>query len=206
MIAIDERRRHAILHFEQAQARRNAASKEIGAAKAKKDEATAERLMAEVFEFKTGIPKLEAEAKAAEEELNKVLATIPNLPLVKCRTARTRPAMSSIISLAINASMRSSPRSISEFDEALGMMDFEPAAKLSGARFVVLKIGLARIGSARSGQLMLDVRTGESMATPKVNPPLLVRDAVMFGTAQLPKFRDDQFLPPKNLMSHRSSR
>ena len=78
LIAIDERRRAAIQKFEQAQARRNAASKEIGRAKAKKDEATAQKLMAEVNELKTGIPALESEVKAAEEELNTVLATIPN--------------------------------------------------------------------------------------------------------------------------------
>src|SRR5687768_3043710 len=81
LLAIDERRRHAIQAFEQAQARRNAASKEIGQAKAKKDEAAAQTLMAEVNELKTRIPALEAEAKTAGEELDQVLATIPNLPL-----------------------------------------------------------------------------------------------------------------------------
>src|ERR1700746_3666455 len=81
LITLDERRRSAIMKSEQAQARRNAASKEIGQAKAKKDEAAAQKLMAEVNELKTSLPELEAEVKAAEEELNKVLATIPNLPL-----------------------------------------------------------------------------------------------------------------------------
>src|SRR6185295_15322492 len=81
LLAIDERRRTAIQRFEQAQARRNAASKEIGQAKAKKDDTTAERLMSEVFEFKTTIPKFEAEVKAAEEALKKALEVIPNLPL-----------------------------------------------------------------------------------------------------------------------------
>ena len=83
LLAIDERRRAAIQKSEQAQARRNAASKEIGAAKAKKDEAAAQKLMAEVNELKVTLPALEAEAKAAEEELNKILATIPNLPLAE---------------------------------------------------------------------------------------------------------------------------
>src|SRR6185295_19282519 len=83
LLAIDERRRAAILKSEVAQARRNAASKEIGQAKAKKDEAAAQKLMAEVNELKTTLPKLEQEAQASEEELNKILATIPNLPLAE---------------------------------------------------------------------------------------------------------------------------
>src|ERR1700694_5128774 len=83
LLALDEKRRAAILKFEQAQARRNAASKEIGAAKAKKDEAAAQKLMAEVNELKTTLPQLEKAAKDAEEELNKILATIPNLPLAE---------------------------------------------------------------------------------------------------------------------------
>src|SRR4249920_758233 len=83
LLAIDERRRAAILKFEQAQARRNAASKEIGAAKAKKDEAAAQKLMAEVNELKVTLPALEAEANAVVEGLDKVLASIPNLPLAE---------------------------------------------------------------------------------------------------------------------------
>ncbi len=192
LLAIDERRRNAITHFEQAQARRNAASKEIGQAKAKKDEATAERLMAEVFEYKNTIPKLEETAKAAEKELNDILATIPNLPLAevpdgKDETGNVEHHKSDVP----KRDYAFTPKQHFELGEALGLMDFETAAKLSGARFVVLKGGLARMERAL-GQFMLDVHTGEHGYT-EVNPPLLVRDDVMFGTAQLPKFEKDQF-------------
>src|SRR5207302_935128 len=85
------------------------------------------------------------------------------------------------------------PKQHFDLGEALRQMDFETAAKLSGARFVVLKSGLARMERAL-GQFMLDVHTGEPHNYTEVAPPLLVRDEVMFGTTQLPKFREDQFL------------
>ena len=99
--------------------------------------------------------------------------------------------MSSTIISEPNATTASRPSSISNLGEALGQMDFETAAKLSGARFVVLSGGLARL-ERRSAQFMLDLHTREHGYT-EVSPPLLVRDEVMFGTGQLPKFEDDQF-------------
>ncbi len=93
--------------------------------------------------------------------------------------------------MAPSATTPSQPKEHVELGEALGFMDFETAAKLSGARFVVLKKGLARLERA-IGQFFLDVHTGEHGYT-EVNPPLLVRDDAMFGTAQLPKFEEDQF-------------
>ena len=191
LLAIDERRRAAIQKFEQAQARRNAASKEIGEAKKKKDEATASKLMAEVNELKTGIPALEAEAKAAEEELNKLLATIPNLPLAEVPDGKDETGNVEHHAHGAKRNYAFQPKQHFELGEALGMMDFETAAKLSGARFVVLKGALARMERAL-GQFMLDVHTGEH-GYMEVNPPLLVNDGTMFGTAQLPKFEDDQF-------------
>jgi seryl-tRNA synthetase len=191
LLAIDERRRAAIQTFEQAQARRNAASKEIGQAKAKKDEATAQKLMAEVNELKTTLPAFEAEAKAAEDELNKVLATIPNLPLAEVPDGADEHGNVEHHKYGAKRDYAFTPKQHFELGEALGMMDFETAAKLSGARFVVLKGALARLERAL-GQFFLDVHTGDHGYT-EVNPPLLVSGDTMFGTAQLPKFAEDQF-------------
>jgi seryl-tRNA synthetase len=191
LLAIDERRRSAITKSEQAQARRNAASKEIGQAKAKKDEASAQKLMAEVNELKTTMPALEAEAKAAEEELNTILATIPNLPLAEVPEGADETGNVEHHKSGQKRDYAFTPKQHFELGEALGLMDFETAAKLSGARFVILKGSLARMERAL-GQFMLDVHTSEHGYT-EVNPPLLVRNETMFGTAQLPKFKDDQF-------------
>src|SRR5258706_7648348 len=191
LLAIDERRRAAILKSEQAQARRNAASKEIGAAKAKKDEAAAQKLMAEVNELKGTLPALEAEAKAAEEELNKILGVIPNLPLVEVPEGRDETGNVEHHKFGAKREYAFKPKEHFELGEALGLMDFETATKLSGSRFFVLKGGLARMERAL-GQVMLDVHTSEHGYT-EVNPPLMVREDVMYGTAQLPKFAEDQF-------------
>ena len=191
LLAIDERRRAAIQKFEQAQARRNAASKEIGQAKAKKDEATASKLMAEVNELKTTLPDMEAATKAAEEELDRILATIPNLPHAEVPDGADEHGNVEHHKSGAKREYAFTPKQHFELGEALGMMDFETAAKLSGARFVVLKGALARMERAL-GQFMLDVHTADHGYT-EVNPPLLVRNETMFGTAQLPKFKDDQF-------------
>jgi seryl-tRNA synthetase len=191
LLSIDEKRRAAILKSEQAQARRNAASKEIGDAKKARDDARAAGLMAEVAELKTTMPQLEAATKAADEELARELAAIPNLPLddVPPGLDEHGNVQRHIFGAARHYAF--SPKPHDDLGGALGFMDFEAAAKLSGARFVVLKKGLARLERA-IGQFMLDLHTNEHGYT-EVNPPLLVRDDVMFGTAQLPKFREDQF-------------
>jgi seryl-tRNA synthetase len=191
LLAIDERRRTAILKSEQAQARRNAASKEIGDAKKAKDEARAAKLMAEVAELKTTMPELEATAKAADEELAKELAAIPNLPLDEVPEGVDEHGNVQRHVFGAVRNYAFAPKPHDDLGGALGFMDFETAAKLSGARFVVLKKGLARLERA-IGQFMLDLHTNEHGYT-EINPPLLVRDAVMFGTGQLPKFEDDQF-------------
>jgi seryl-tRNA synthetase len=191
LLAIDEKRRAAILASEQAQARRNSASKEIGDAKKAKDEARAAKLMAEVAELKTTMPELEATAKAADEELSKELAAIPNLPLDEVPEGADEHGN---VQRHVFGAMRNyafKPKPHFDLGEAMGFMDFEAAAKLSGARFVVLKKGLARLERA-IGQFMLDLHTNEHGYT-EINPPLMVRDEAMFGTAQLPKFREDQF-------------
>jgi seryl-tRNA synthetase len=193
LIALDEKRRAAITAFEQAQARRNAASKNIGEAKKKKDEAAAQKLMAEVNELKVTLPALEAEQKKFGDELDKELAQIPNAPADDVPDGADASKNVEHHQSGKKRDYAFKPKQHFELGEALGMMDFELAAKLSGARFVVLQKGLARLERAL-GQLFLDVHTSEKHGYTEVNPPLLVRDDVMFGTAQLPKFSEDQFI------------
>lgn len=191
LLAIDETRRTSILASEQAQARRNAASKEIGEAKKNKDEARANALMAEVTELKVTMPAMEAAVKVADEQLKTALAEIPNLPLDEVPEGADEHGNVERHHFGAVRNYAFTPKPHYDLGEAMGFMDFEAAAKLSGARFVVLKKGLARLERA-IGQFMLDLHTNEH-GYMEVNPPLLVKDDAMFGTAQLPKFRDDQF-------------
>ncbi|HEX8167980.1 MAG TPA: serine--tRNA ligase [Beijerinckiaceae bacterium] len=190
LITLDEERRRAIAAAQEAQQRRNALSKEIGQAKAKKDEARAQALMAEVAQLKERAPQLEAAEREASAALEKALAEIPNTPNPEVPVGRDEHDN-------VEKSRFGHPRNFSapkqhfEIGEALGQMDFETAAKLSGSRFVVLKGQLARLERAL-GQFMLDLHTTEHGYT-EVAPPLLVKDEVMFGTTQLPKFFEDQF-------------
>jgi seryl-tRNA synthetase len=191
LIEIDERRRAAIQKAEAALARRNAASREIGAAKKSNEEAAAQALMAEVARLKAEIPALEAKEKKLSKELDDALAQIPNLPLPEVPDGEGPSGNVEHHRFGAKRNYGFAPQQHFDLGEALGQMDFETAAKLSGARFVVLKRGLARLERAL-GQFMLDVHTNEHGYI-EVAPPLLVRDEVMFGTAQLPKFKDDQF-------------
>lgn len=192
LLALDEKRRAAITKFEQAQAHRNAVSKEIGDAKKTKDEARANRLMAEVAELKTSLPAMEEEQKEFGADLDRELAQIPNLPLDEVPDGADASGNVEHHVVGKKRNYGFKPRQHFDLGEALGQMDFELAAKLSGARFVVLQKGLARLERAL-GQFFLDVHTSEKHGYTEVNPPILVRDDVMFGTAQLPKFADDQF-------------
>jgi seryl-tRNA synthetase len=191
LLALDEKRRAAIQKAEAAQARRNAASKEIGAAKKNKDEAAAQSLMAEVAALKDAIPALEAEEKKYSGELEAVLAAIPNLPSAEVPDGKDEHDNVEHHHFGAKRNYAFTPKQHFELGEALRQMDFETAAKLSGARFVVLKSGLARMERA-IGQFFVDLHTSEHGYT-EIAPPLLVRDEVMYGTAQLPKFEDDQF-------------
>jgi seryl-tRNA synthetase len=191
LLAIDEKRRTAIQASEQALARRNAASKEIGEAKKAKDEARAASLMEEVAGLKAQLPELEATTKLADEELANALSAIPNLPLDEVPDGADEHGNVQRHVFGNRRNYAFAPKPHDDLGHALGYMDFESAAKLSGARFVVLKKGLARLERA-IGQFMLDLHTNEHGYT-EINPPLLVRNEVMFGTGQLPKFEDDQF-------------
>ena len=192
LISIDERRRAVTRILENWQATRNSASKEIGEAKRVKDEARVSELMAKVAEAKESIPALEREQKAVEEELKKALSEIPNMPADDVPDGFDASGNVEHHASGRKRDYAFQPKQHFELGEALGMMDFELAAKLSGARFVVLQKGLARMERAL-GQLFLDVHTSDKHGYTEVSPPLLVRDDVMFGTAQLPKFAEDQF-------------
>jgi seryl-tRNA synthetase len=191
LLAIDELRRARISVSESFQARRNAISKEIGVAKKAKNDERASELMVEVAEAKKSISTLEAEEKEASKQLFDALAAIPNLPLddvpngIDEHGNVQRHVFGAIRNYAFT------PKPHDDLGGALGFMDFETAAKLSGSRFVVLKKGLARLERA-IGQFMLDLHTNEH-GYAEINPPLLVRDNVMLGTGQLPKFWTDQF-------------
>ncbi|HVW91355.1 MAG TPA: serine--tRNA ligase [Devosia sp.] len=205
LIALDEERRQVIVALNDMQEKRNRLSKEIGQAKAQKDEPRAQALMAEVASLKDGIPALEAQERQKEAELRDRLSTIPNLPLDDVpdgadETAnveyfgRNQTPEQAAKSRPPRPSFAFKPREHYELGEAMGGMDFEIAAKLSGARFVVLKSHLARLERA-IGQFMLDLHIDEHGYT-EVQPPLLVRDEPLYGTGQLPKFEEDLFFTP----------
>ncbi|QQR40817.1 serine--tRNA ligase [Devosia rhizoryzae] len=202
LIAIDERRRAVIVRLNEAQEKRNSLSKQIGQAKAQKDEAKAQELMAEVGRLKEFIPEGEAQERAVEKELRDTLAAIPNMPLEdvppgddesdnveyfgangnQATAAKARPP---------KPHLSFAPKEHFDIGVAEKDMDFETAAKLSGSRFVILKGQIARLERAL-GQFMLDLHTAEHGYT-EVQPPVLVRDEAMFGTGQLPKFDGDFF-------------
>jgi seryl-tRNA synthetase len=192
LIALDEQRRAKILALETAQARRNVVSKEIGEARKNKDEEKAKGLLSEVAALKESILAMEAEEKKASKALEDALAEIPNLPLEEVPDGKDERDNVEHHRFGAKRGYAFAPKQHFELGEALAQMDFEVAAKLSGARFVVLKKGLARLERAL-GQFMLDVHTSEPHNYTEVAPPLLVRDEAMFGTAQLPKFKNDQF-------------
>jgi seryl-tRNA synthetase len=193
LVALDEKRRAAILALQTAQERRNAVSKQIGMAMARKDTVAADDYRAEVAGLKATMPELEAAEREAGAVLEMELAAIPNLPLADAPDGKDE---NDNVELRQHGSLPAFPEGFEpeehfQIGERLGLMDFDAAAKMSGARFVVLKGALARLERALE-QFMLDLHTSEHGYV-EVSPPVLVRDAAMFGTAQLPKFEDDQF-------------
>lgn len=191
LFALDDARRAAIAELQKAQERRNAASKEIGAAMKAGDSAKAEALKAEVAQIKDNWPTLEQAERDAIAALDTALSSIPNTPLDTVPEGRDENDNVEVFRWGTPRAFDFTPKEHFEIGEGLGFMDFETAAKLSGARFVVNKGPLARLERALA-QFMLDLHTDEH-GYMEVNPPLLVRDEAMFGTAQLPKFREDQF-------------
>jgi seryl-tRNA synthetase len=190
LLALDERRRSLSTQAQVAQARRNEASKAIGQAKASKDDARAAVLMAEVATLKETLPQLEADEAAATAALDALLAGLPNLPFADVPEGADENGNIVVHERGTKPIFDFAPKEHDAIGVPLGM-DFESAAAMSGARFVALKGPVARLSRAL-GQFMLDLHTVEHGYT-EVNPPLLVRDEAVFGTGQLPKFRDDLF-------------
>ena len=194
LLAIDDRRRAAIQTAQASQERRNALSKEIGQAMAARDHARADALKAEVAALKDALAEAEKQEKAAIADLDQQLAAIPNTPLESVPVGADEHGnveQRRVGSPRTADTMGFVPKQHFEIGEALGGMDFETAAKLSGARFVVNRGGIARLERAL-GQFMLDLHVGEHGYT-EVNPPLLVKDQAVFGVGQLPKFEEDLF-------------
>jgi len=191
LLELDEARRRHVTAVQDMQSRRNAASKEIGRAKAAKDEAGASKFMAEVARLKEDLQEGEAKSKDLDAELEGALAVIPNLPREDVPLGRDETGNKEIRKVGKPPKFKFEAKQHFEIGEALGLMDFETAAKISGARFVVLKGALARLERAIAS-FMLDLHTGEFGYT-ECNPPLLVRDHAAYGTGNLPKFEDDLF-------------
>jgi seryl-tRNA synthetase len=191
IIELDDARRQAVSRLQEAQTRRNAASKEIGKAKGSGDEERAQSLMDEVASLKTTIHESEEEVRAVEARLNESLAALPNLPLDDVPEGADEADNVLVRDWGEKPDFGFAPKEHFDIGEALDQMDFETAAKLSGSRFAVLKRDLARMERALAA-FMLDLHTGEFGYT-EVLPPFLVRDEAMFGTGQLPKFAEDLF-------------
>ncbi len=191
LLALDEARRKALTSLQECQERRNVASKEIGKAMGAKDMALADSLKAEVSALKDRMSAIEVEERSAAKELDDLLASLPNVPNEHIPDGKDEHDNVEIRSVGEKPRMNFKPLEHFEIGEALGMMDFDKAAQISGSRFTILKGQLARLERAL-GQFFLDVHTGEH-GYEEVVPPLLVRDHALFGTGQLPKFEDDLF-------------
>ena len=191
LLAIDDERRRILTALQDAQSRRNAASKDIGKAKGAKDEALAAKLMAEVNALKDSIVTGEEDERRINADLEKALAVIPNLPRDDVPLGSDEKANKEVRKHGTPRKFDFKAKQHFEIGEALGLMDFETAGKVSGARFVFLKGALARLERA-IGSFMLDLHTGTFGYT-ETNPPLLVKDHAAYGTGNLPKFADDLF-------------
>ncbi len=190
ILALDERSRAIKTELQQGQARRNEASKAIGAAMAAKDMEKAETLKAEVAALKESMPALENEDREVSEKLHALLSAIPNLPAADVPEGADEADNVEVSRWGEPREFGFTPQDHADFGPALGL-DFEGGAALSGARFTALRGQMARLHRALA-QFMLDRQSGEN-GYEEVNPPLLVRDEALFGTGQLPKFAEDLF-------------
>ncbi|TAJ69548.1 MAG: serine--tRNA ligase [Phenylobacterium sp.] len=190
ILDFDARLRAAQTAGQVTQAARNEASKKIGQAKAQKDEAEVQRLMAEVEALKTDLANHAEMERLAGESLHEILASLPNIPLPDVPVGADEHDNVEVRRWGEPFAI-SNPRDHVDIGEGLGMLDFEAASRMSGARFTVLKGQLARLERA-IGQFMLDLQTQEHGYL-EVAPPLLVNDAAAYGTDKLPKFADDLF-------------
>jgi seryl-tRNA synthetase len=189
LLALDAQRRAAQQRLNEIQAKRNELSGQVGRAKSKGEDAGP--LMAEVARLKDEMAVLEARAAEADAALDRLLAEIPNLPAADVPEGRDEHANKEVRRWGDQRNFDFAPKQHFEIGEALGLMDFETAAKIAGARFVLLKGQLAKLERALAG-FMLDLHTREFGYTEAV-PPYLVRDESVYGTGQLPKFAEDLF-------------
>ncbi|MGY8974154.1 MAG: serine--tRNA ligase [Sphingomonadales bacterium] len=190
IIALDAQKREATTKVQQAQSRRNEASKAIGQAMGQGDKDKAEALKAEVAEIKASMPEWEEAERATAAELDHLLATLPNLPAADVPDGADESDNVEIAQWGEKRSFDFEPREHADIGPALGM-DFETGTKLSGARFTFLRGDIARLHRALA-QFMLDKQTRENGYT-ECNPPVLVGDDAMYGTDKLPKFAEDSF-------------
>jgi seryl-tRNA synthetase len=192
LLDLDSKWRGAKTAFEQHRARQNEASRAIGLAKKNKDEVGAKALLDEVANLKAAIQKDEIDARDCEEALKKAVSVLPNLPADDVPFGADENDNVEVVARRFGAATRFDfkPKEHFELGEALGLMDFERAGKVSGARFVYLKGALAKLERSL-GAFMLDTQTAAGYT--EINPPLLVRDEAFFGTGQLPKFEEDLF-------------
>ena len=191
VLDLDRRHREVLTEMQQAQARRNDASKAIGKAKASGDEAAAQALIDEVGDLKSRTQELEERSRALSAELDDLLLRIANMPDDDVPDGPDESANVEIRRVGEQRAFNFAPLEHFDIGERLGLMDFEAASRISGARFVVLQGALSRLERALYN-FMLDTHTGEFGYT-ETSPPMLVRDAALVGTGQLPKFAEDQF-------------
>ncbi|MDY0873314.1 serine--tRNA ligase [Dongia rigui] len=189
VIDLDGKRRSTQTAWQEMQAKRNELSKQVGQIKSKGGDASA--VMAEVASLKDRMAEAEVEEQKAAAELDALLAQQPNLPVADVPDGADETANRIEREVGQRRNFAFAPKQHFELGEALGLMDFAAAAKISGARFVVLKGALARLERAL-GQFMLDLHTAEHGYT-EVNPPFLVKDVSLYGTGNLPKFAEDLF-------------
>ncbi|TMM47382.1 serine--tRNA ligase [Qipengyuania marisflavi] len=190
ILALDTQRREALTKVQEAQGRRNEASKAIGQAMGQGDKDKAEALKAEVAEIKAAMPRWEEAERKAASELEDLLAALPNAPASDVPAGEDEADNVEIARWSTPRTFDFAAQEHADIGPALGM-DFETGAAISGARFTFLRGGMARLHRAL-GQFMLDQQTGQNGYT-ECAPPVLVRDEALFGTGQLPKFAEDQF-------------
>ena len=191
ILELDTARRAKIQATDAAQAEQNAASKAVGAAKAKGDDAEFERLRALVSDKKAEVAAMQAQAKDLDAQLTDMLSRIPNIPADDVPDGGGEEDNVEVKRWGDVPAFDFAPREHYDLDSVAASMDFETAAKTSGARFVMLKRGVARIHRALA-QFMLDTHVDENGLT-EVNSPVLVRDEAMYGTDKLPKFGEDSY-------------
>lgn len=191
VLGLDAERRAHMTRLQELQAKANAAAKAIGAAMGRKDLAEAERLKAEVAEIKATIQQGEAEDRELDRRITEILAGLPNTPAADVPLGKDEHDNVEVRRWGTPRAFDFEPKQHFDIGEALGQMDFDTAAKISGARFVLLKGRLARLERALA-QFMLDLHTEEHGCT-EVNPPFLVKTESAYGTGNLPKFAEDLF-------------